>query len=202
MCVRGSESWAWGWREEGTCSERMVICVEEVMESGHHWPRPPTWTFTTTKHAYFIPWQSHCYKEYDKRRDKSSVTSLGTLLILNKDKSVCTMCCYWGNTSYNNSVDPNNATSCSCWSVIGKKTHSFRWNWWNGDKVGFLWSEWAMHLGSADNCPSLWDAWPTRLLMSNPMVSRHHPHTVPILCWDAFLYLKLLFPFLHLKAFS
>lgn len=131
VCVRGSESWAWGWREEGTCSERMVICAEEVMESGHHWPRPPTWTFTTTKHAYFIPWQSHCYKEYDKR-DKSSVNSLGTLLILNKDRSVCAMCCYWGNTSSNNSVDPNNATSCSCWSVIGKKTHPFGWNWWNG----------------------------------------------------------------------
>lgn len=154
-CVRGSESWASGWREEGTCSEHMVICAEEVMESGHHWPRPPTWTFTTTKHAYFIPWQSHCYKQYDRSRDKSSVNSLGTLLILNKDRSDCTMCCYWGNTSYNNSVDPNNATSCSCWSVIGKKAHPFGWNWWNGDKVGFLWCEWAMHLGSTDNCPSL-----------------------------------------------
>lgn len=96
VCVRCSESWAWGWREEGTCSERMVICAEEVMESGHHWPRPPTRAFTTTKHAYFIPWQSHCYKEYDKK----SKNSLGTLLILNKDRSVCAICCYWRSTSY------------------------------------------------------------------------------------------------------
>lgn len=51
--------------------------------------------------------------------------------------------------------------------------------WRDGGKVGFLWCEWAVHLGSPNNYPRLRDAWSSQLLMSDLMVSRHHhPLTV------------------------
>lgn len=51
--------------------------------------------------------------------------------------------------------------------------------WRDGGKVGFLWCEWAVHLGSPNNYPRLQDAWSSQLLMSDLMVSRHHhPLTV------------------------
>lgn len=160
------------------------------MESGHFLrrARPPTWAFTTTEHAYFIPIQSHLFlpRMCTRREAERRVKRADVLLIFKERKTqklrlsqalrkdtpqwLC------GSPQWAKGLDKH-ATA-----TLGQDHIHPPWPplcpfWRHRDKESFLWSEWAVHLGCPDNCPGLWEAELPLLLMSDPVVSRHHPHT-------------------------